>query len=77
MRRWLADKSPDAAEAAAEAILDGIDKLADFPLMGVRREPLELREIVIEFGRDGYVVRYRADGDWVFVTRIFHGRENR
>jgi plasmid stabilization system protein ParE len=77
LRAWLADKNPRAAGDASEVILSSFDKLADFPELGVQHPTLALRELVIRFGRHGYIARYRIDGDRVVVTRIFHGRERR
>jgi plasmid stabilization system protein ParE len=77
LRRWLADKNPEAAERAARAIIDGLMGLGVFPLMGARAASGGGRELAIDFGRDGYVARYRVDGDRVVVTRIFHAREQR
>jgi plasmid stabilization system protein ParE len=36
-----------------------------------------IRELVVRFGRDGYVVQYRVDENLVLVTRILHGKEAR
>jgi plasmid stabilization system protein ParE len=77
LREWLADKNPRAAGEAASAILASIDRLADFPLLGVDRQSLGVRELTIEFGRRGYIARYRVEGDRVYVIRIFHGLEDR
>lgn len=34
-----------------------------------------MREAVVSFGRDGYVVLYRADGDAIYLLSVRHGRE--
>jgi hypothetical protein len=36
-----------------------------------------VRDLVVRFGRDGFVIRYRIWPDKVVVTRIFHGRQKR
>jgi plasmid stabilization system protein ParE len=73
---WLAPKSPRAADLAAEALTQAVASLSELPDRG---RPLQhgVRELAVEFGRDGYIVRYRTSETWVTVTRIFYGRERR
>ena len=73
---WFAERSPPAAHNAVERIFGSIRGLAEFPESGPRVSR-NIRELVVRFGRDGYVVRYRVDGDQVLVTRVFHGRQKR
>lgn len=56
--RFLADDAPDAARAAVRAIQSAVDMLAHHPLIG-RIVTGELRELVISYGRTGYVALYR------------------
>lgn len=55
---YLADVAPDAALAAARAITTGVDILEHHPLVG-RIVRGDLRELVISFGRTGYIALYR------------------
>jgi len=55
LRQWLAERNPNAAERAAQAILDRFANLSEFPLMGVAVEDSGARELAIDFGRDGFV----------------------
>ena len=73
---YLAEKDPRAALAAASAIREAVDVLARHPLIG-RRVESELRELVISFGRSGYVALYRfvPSEDRVRVLAIRHQRE--
>jgi plasmid stabilization system protein ParE len=77
LRTWLAEKDPDAANRAAEAIDARIMRLRAFPKLGPLRITADTRELRVRFGRYGYIVRYVLRGDVVVVTRIFHGREDR
>lgn len=77
LRRFLRVKNPRAAKAAADMIVQSLQGLELFPEMG---RPLEaqsggIRELVIRFGRDGCVAKYRYDGTVVFVLAIKHYRE--
>jgi plasmid stabilization system protein ParE len=56
--QFLRDQHPDAAPAAVTAIQSAIDNLAAHPLVG-RRIAGEVRELVISYGRTGYVALYR------------------
>ncbi len=73
---FLAEHDPDAAVAAASAIQSAVDALAPHPLIG-RRLRGEIRELVISFGRTGYVALYRfvPARDEVRVLAIRHQRE--
>ena len=50
--------SPDVATSAALTIRQAVEVLADHPLIG-RRVEGELRELVISYGKTGYVALYR------------------
>lgn len=77
LRAFLQPKNQTAARRAGEAIRNGLRILASQPRMGRPADdlPEPYREWVIEFGRDGYVVRYRVDGDVVTILAVRHGRE--
>jgi plasmid stabilization system protein ParE len=73
---YLAEKNPRSALAAASAIRTAVEVLARHPLIG---RPVEgdLRELVISFGRTGYVALYRfvPSENRVRVLAIRHQRE--
>jgi plasmid stabilization system protein ParE len=74
--QFLAEKDPGAAVSAAAAIRGAVQTLADHPLIG-RSVTGGLRELVISYGRTGYVALYwfserRAE---VWVLGIRHQRE--
>lgn len=74
--KWLRQHSPDTGRRAADSIVRTLDLLTDFPEIGpaVSRG---LREKHVEFGRDGFVIRYRVHQDHVRIMRILHGRQDR
>lgn len=55
---FLVEQDRDAAHAAAQAIREAIGILANHPLVG-RRVKGELRELVISYGKSGYIALYR------------------
>lgn len=72
----LAQSDPTVALNAASAIQSAVSTLAAHPLIG-RRVEGEIRELVISFGRSGYVALYRfiPHLDVVRVLAIRHQRE--
>ena len=74
--QFLRDKNPDAALRAVEAIQSAANNLAAHPLVG-RRVEGELRELIISYGRSGYVALYRfvVSRDEARILAIRHQRE--
>lgn len=73
---YLAEDDPAAASTAAKVIRQTVEVLAAHPLIG-RRVHGELRELVISYGKTGYVALYRflPDRNVVRVLAIRHQRE--
>ena len=69
-------ENPDIATAAATAITTAVETLAQHPLIG-RPVQRDLRELVVSFGRTGYLVLYRflPVRDEVRILAIRHQRE--
>lgn len=73
---FLAEHDPASAVNAAAAIRHGVEALAEHPLIG-RSVTAGLRELVISFGKTGYVALYwfspeRAE---IWILGIRHQRE--
>lgn len=77
LRRFIEPHNPDAARCAAEALKKGAALLLDHPGLGRRLAGRQDRELDIPFGKRGYVMRYRLDGDDIVVLRIWHNLEKR
>lgn len=78
LRAFLDQNNPGAAQRALASIWTAIERLQEFPDIGMRTDA-DIRQIVVRFGASGYIVRYaavRGDGD-ILITRIWHGREAR
>lgn len=73
---WLEERSPKAARAAADQIARAVQLLGDFPLSAPVVDQHH-HELVVRFGRDGFIFRYRMTADTVTITRLFHGRMSR
>jgi plasmid stabilization system protein ParE len=77
LRRFIEPGSPSAARRAAEALTKGAALLLDHPGLGRRLERRPDRELDVPFGKRGYVIRYRLDGDAIVILKIWHSREER
>ncbi len=75
LREFIAAKNPYAAKHIAQKLLSGIEKLKDFPEIGlsVQRspEPEKIRDLFIT----NYTVRYLIGQETIFILRIWHGKE--
>jgi len=79
LRNFLDQNNPGAARRALALIWTAIDRLQEFPALGMPTDDTDLRQIVIRFGASGYIVRYAVipeTGD-ILITRVWHGREAR
>jgi plasmid stabilization system protein ParE len=79
LRTFLDQNNPDAARRALASIWTAVDRLQEFPDLGMPTGDADIRQIVVRFGASGYIVRYAilsGDGD-ILITRIWHGREAR
>jgi plasmid stabilization system protein ParE len=77
---FLAGRNPSAARKAMLAIDQALLRLQENPYLGVLvRERAGDRQLSIQFGSGGYVLRYRLDeAQHTFVVvRIWHGRGER
>ena len=78
LHAFIRSKSPEAAKKAVLTIIEGVDRLVDFPEMGSPWEAdMNYRELTIPFGARAYVARYRLFEGRVIIVRIWHGLEDR
>ncbi|MFN7111507.1 MAG: type II toxin-antitoxin system RelE/ParE family toxin [Brevundimonas sp.] len=73
---FLADVAPSAALRAADVLDEALRTLERFPERAPRNN-LGGRDMVVRFGRFGYVIRYRVERADVVVARIYHSLEDR
>ena len=79
LRSFLDQSNPGAARRALTLIWTAIDRLQEFPKLGIATADTDIRQVVVRFGASGYIVRYaviHATKD-ILITRIWHGREAR
>lgn len=78
LHQFIATERPDSAIKAMETIVAAIDRLKQFPELGVEHQLVQgMRLLTVPFGKSGYVVYYRyVPGlDRVFILKVKHGRE--
>ena len=78
LRSFLDRNNPDAARRALALIWTAIERLLEFPDLGMPTEDTDICHVVVRFGASGYIIRYAVleDGN-ILITRIWHGREAR
>lgn len=77
LRTFLRVKNLQAARRAVVRIMQGLQALEQYPELGhtVENRPEDYRELVIPFGKDGYIAAYRYAGDSLVVLGVLHQRE--
>jgi len=73
---FLIAHDPQAARGAASAIREAVETLSSHPLIG-RSIAGDLRELVISYGKTGYIALYRflPAQDQIRILAIRHQRE--
>ncbi|OKH22563.1 toxin Y4kP [Hydrococcus rivularis NIES-593] len=67
---YMEKDNPEAAQKVIMKIRVGVNKLADFPLMGRLGRVESTRELVI--GNTPYIVIYRVKSNAVEILRVLH-----
>ena len=77
LEAFLFAKSPQAADAAVDAIFAATEELRDFPLIGraLSDDVSEYRELSVPYSNSGYVILYRWADTVVEIQAIKHMRE--
>ena len=73
---FLAPVNPRRAVAIVKALINGVERLAEFPRIGERLSRYPRREVRRIFVGD-YELRYELKGSGLLVLRIWHTREDR
>lgn len=77
LKAFIAKENKDAAKRAATAIETAASRLVENPLIGkpVNNLP-DYRDLLTRFGAGGYVLRYRALSEIIYIVHVRHYREN-
>jgi len=73
LRTFLDQTNRGAARRALALIWTAIERLQEFPALGMQTEDADVRQIVIRFGTSGYIVRYTIISETadILVTRVW------
>lgn len=75
---FIKPHNPTVATQAVQLIILRANQLKTQPEMGkVYSVNKKFRELLIPFGRNQYVLRYRNNRDKIIIARIWHGKELR
>lgn len=79
LRIFLSDKNPSIAQRALQKLLASLKHLEAHPDLGrpIEGRSDEYRELIIPFGRNGYIAAYRYTELELVVLGIWHQREDR
>jgi len=77
LANFLAERNPQAASNAIEAILAAAGSLSEFAERGVPSRSQNARKLFVPFGRSAYIIHYRVEAEEVLIARIFHSLEDR
>jgi plasmid stabilization system protein ParE len=76
LREFILPHNMEAAQRAVRLIRTAITPIASNPRIGKPVEDLpEYHDLFIPFGASGYVLRYRVQGDIIFIVAVKHCRE--
>ena len=79
LRAFLHQKNHIAAHRASTKLLKSLQYLETNPELGRRvvGRPNTYRELVIPFGREGYIAAYRYTHEHLIILGIWHQKEHR
>lgn len=58
VRGFLEISNPEAAQRALAPIWAAVERLQEFPALGMPTSDPDIRQIVVRFGSSGYIIRY-------------------
>ncbi len=77
-KEFLKSKNPKAAKNAVKRIIEVTKLLLEQPYLGNPIENMpEFQKINIPFGKYGYVLKYRIDGQKIVILRVWAGRQEK
>ncbi len=76
LRDFILPHNQEAAQRAGKIIKTAVVPLEGNPYIGKPVEDLpDYFDLVIPFGVSGYILRYRIQGDTIFIIAVKHGKE--
>ena len=76
LREFIQHKNPLAARRISAELLEGIERLKQFPQIGLTvmsaPDPENIRDLIV----GDYTVRYLLAENLIFILRVWHNKEN-
>lgn len=75
LHNFIAEKNPKAAAEISQKLVDAVQRLIDFPMLGRKakeEEDASLRDLIT----GNYIIRYFILQSEIHILRIWHGRED-
>ncbi|GEM_PF-163089 len=79
LRAFIEEHNPNAANRAVSKIRESLKMLAEYPLLGLCVENIDvpnLRELFVQFGKSGYLIRYRIVQNEIQIIRYGMGEKS-
>ena len=77
-KEFLKSKNPKAAINATKRIIDVTNLLLEQPYLGHPIDDMpEFHKISIPFGKYGYVIKYRIEGNKIVILRVWAGLQEK
>ncbi len=73
IRAFIAEDSPDTAQAVAAKIIANVEELSQFPNRGRAGRVPGTRELVVP--GTAHILPYRIKADRLEIIAVFHGRQ--
>ncbi|HCS65622.1 MAG TPA: plasmid stabilization protein [Cellvibrio sp.] len=77
LRDFIAEHNPQAATRIAQQLLQRIEHLRNFPMIGINVTQAPVAGSVKDFVFGNYLVRYAVQPDSLCILRIWHHLENK
>ena len=77
LRRFIAEQNPQAATRIAQQLLQRIEHLRQFPLIGINLPQAPVAGSIKDCAFGNYTVRYAVQADSLCILRIWHHLENK
>lgn len=73
---FVSDKNPFAARRIAIDLQEGVEKLKQFPKIGLPVLKAPDPEVIRDLYVGHYTVRYLISDEFIYVLRVWHNKEN-
>ena len=77
LREFIEIHNPIAAAQIAQTIVTGIEKLKQFPRIGIEVRQAPDPDVIRDLILGEYIIRYLLHDDSIYILRLWHHKEER